>query len=166
MISAGPKRINDRTVKGLLVFFMFYFSLCFSVFFIFYFFKFFSIFFKFSEFVFDFCMYFYFSFIFFIAPWFSFISFNFFQFSWIFLRFSLLFGFPYIQSMFGSIGVRKNYRKYVDLGVRQAWFLFHLSHRFEASRSVPKNLCTVEGAQLLTNFCSFGKIGVQKNCRK
>ena len=59
----GSKKINDRTVKGLLVFFMFYFSLCFSVFFIFYFFKFFSIFFKFSEFVFDFCMYFYFSFI-------------------------------------------------------------------------------------------------------
>ena len=31
----GSKKINDRTVKGLLVFFMFYFSLCFSVFFIF-----------------------------------------------------------------------------------------------------------------------------------
>ena len=31
----GSNKINDRTVKGLLVFFMFYFSLCFSVFFFF-----------------------------------------------------------------------------------------------------------------------------------
>ena len=128
--------------------------------------KFFSIFFKFSEFVFDFCMYFYFSFIFFIAPWFSFISFNFFQFSWIFLCFSLLFGFPYIQSMFGSIGVQKNYRKYVDFCVRQVRFLFSLGHRFETFRSVPKNVRTAEGAKLLTICCSFGRIGVQKNCRK
>ena len=153
-------------VKGLLVFFMFYISICFSVFFIFYFLKFFSIFFKFSEFVFDFCMYFYFSFIFFIAPWFSFISFNFFQFSWNILCFSLLFGFPYIQSMFGSIGVQKNYRTYVDFCVRQVRFLFSLGHPFETFRSVPKNVRTAEGAKLLTICCSFGRIGVQKNCRK
>merc|ERR1712159_302381 len=73
---------------------------------------------------------------------------------------------PFIQSMFGSIGVQKNYRKYVDFCVRQVRFLFSMGHRFETFRSVPKNVRTADGAKLLTICCSFGRIGVQKNCRK
>ena len=89
----------------------------------------------------------------------------FFNFPGFFYVFFLLFGFPYIQSMFGSIGVQKNYRKYVDFCVRQVRFLFSLGHRFETFRSVPKNVRTAEDAKLLTICCSFGRIGVQKNCR-